>query len=104
MVTTPPAGVKPSDSPSSLAQKKATKPFPWRSTPPQTMPERWELAASLARDLADPTLLYETARRSFAASLFGLSGEELYLLGLLICQQLRTNPTDAPSRESGVRS
>jgi hypothetical protein len=64
--------------------------MPWRYTPPQTMPERWAFAATLEAVLEDPTVPYEVARRDFAASLLGLSGEELYTLGHLLCLQLKT--------------
>ena len=41
---------------------------------------------------ADPAILYEQMRRRLAASLTGLSGEELHELGRLICAKLRTAP------------
>jgi hypothetical protein len=74
-------------------RKTQPKPFPWKSTPPQSLPERLEYATDLEAVLADPALLYETARVAFASALLGLSGAELFELGKHLCQQLRADPT-----------
>jgi hypothetical protein len=75
-----------------MSAKAKPTPFPWRSTPPQTLPERWAFAADLAAVLNDSSVPSERTRVTFAASLLGLSGEELFTLGHLVCAQLKTLP------------
>ena len=60
-----------------IAKKRPHTPCPWRSCPPQSGPERLAILADLRELRANRAWDFERFAKTFAMSIYALSGEEL---------------------------